>query len=148
MAPTGNRIDDGFSTVIEFANTPNVQFWEKSLKPPGIAGGGANETTTMRNTRWRTNAPKKLLTLTESTITVAYDPALYNTIVAQLQVNQLCTITFADGSTLAFWGWIDEFEPDDVQEGEQPTATVTIIPSNQDDTPQEVAPVYTAPPPP
>jgi len=51
------RIDDGFQTLVSFANYPDVLLWEKEVTPPGVDGGGANETTTMRNTAWRTRSP-------------------------------------------------------------------------------------------
>ncbi len=140
------RIDDGFATLIDFSLDSAVQMWEKEVTPPGVSGGGENDTSTMRNTAWRTRAPKGLKTLTNSSLTVAYDPAVYDEIIAMCNVNQAITLTFADDSTLVFWGWIDEFTPNAVVEGEQPTAEVTIIPSNQNDAGAEVAPDYTAPP--
>ncbi len=137
------RIDDGFSTTITLTTPATVKFWEKTVTPPAIDGGGANDTTTMRNTAWRTKAPKKLKTLTQSQTTVAYDPEVYDNILAALNLNQLITIDFPDGSQLAFWGWIDKFTPGEIVEGEQPTATVVVEISNQDDTLTEIAPVYT-----
>lgn len=139
------RIDDGFATLIEFAEDSDVQMWEKEVTPPGVSGGGENDTSTMHNTTWRTRSPKSLITMSESSLVVAYDPAVYDEIVAMANVNQQVTITFADSSTLVFWGWIDEFTPGAVTEGEQPTADVTIIPSNQNAAGVETAPVYTAP---
>ena len=140
------RIDDGFATLIEFAEDSDVQMWEKEVTPPGVDGGGENDTSTMRNTAWRTRAPKGLKTLTEASAVVAYDPAVYNEIVAMLNVNQEITITFADDSTLVFWGWLNEFTPGAAVEGEQPTADITIIASNQNDSGTETAPVYAAAP--
>ena len=52
------RIDDGHSTTISFADFPTVKFWEKEVTPPGVDGGGPNDTTTMRNVILRTMAPK------------------------------------------------------------------------------------------
>ena len=138
------RIDDGFATLIEFSEDSDIQFWEKEVTPPGVSGGGENDTSTMRNTAWRTRSPKGLKTLSESSLVVAYDPAVYDDVVAMVNVNQQITITFADDSTLTFWGWIDEFKPNACVEGEQPTAEVTIIPSNQDSNGDEIAPVYAA----
>lgn len=135
-------IHDGFSTIISLGGT---EIHEKTVTPPGISGGGANDTTTMRNTAWRTKQPKKLKSLTDATTTCAYDPVAYDTLLAQVNVNQEITYTFADGSTLVIWGWLDEFKPNSVEEGSQPTAEVVIIPSNQDDAGDEAAPVYTAP---
>jgi len=88
---------------------------------------------------------KGLITLTEASLSAAYDPEVYDDILSMLNVNQLITITFADSATLAFWGWINEFTPGASVEGEQPTADVTIIPSNQNDSGVETAPVYSAP---
>lgn len=137
------RMDDGFKTLISFSDFPSVQFYEKEVTPPGIDGGGPIDTTTMRNNEWRTNLPKQLKSLTESSITAAYDPAVYDSIVQMVNVNQLITITFPDGDTLQFWGWLDKFTPSGNQEGNQPTATVTIQCSNMNSSKVETAPVYT-----
>ena len=42
------------------------------------------------------------------------------------------------------YGWLDSFIPNAAVEGEQPTAQCTIIPSNQNASGTETAPVYTA----
>lgn len=138
------RLDDGFATLIEFDEDSNVQMWEKEVTPPGVSGGGENDTSTMRNTTWRTKSPKGLKSLSQSSAVVAYDPAVYDEIIAMVNVNQQITITFPDDSTLVFWGWIDEFTPNAAVEGEQPTAEITIIPSNQNASGTETAPVYSA----
>ena len=140
------RLDDGHQTLISFASDPDVLFYEKTVTPPGIDGGGAIDTTVMANTAWRTNFPKALKTASEASLTVAYDAACYPEIMALCNVNNLITITFPDGSTVAFWGWLNSFTPGALTEGEQPTADITIIPSNQDDSLVETAPVWTAAP--
>lgn len=140
------RIDDGHSTTITFSTDGSgditVLMFEKEITPPGVTMGGENDTTTMRNTAWRTKSPKQLKTLTPCSLSVAYDPALYDNIVEMIGTNQSIVITFADGSTLTFWGWLDEFTPGNVVEGEQPVADITVIPSNQDASQVETAPVY------
>jgi len=141
------RIDDGHSTIIEFSAASSVMgvvLWEKTVTPPGIDGGGENDTTTMRNLIWHTRSPKTLKTLTEFSFTAAYDPACYDEVLALLQVNNQITVTFPDGSSLTFWGWLDKFTPGEVTEGEQPEADVVVIPSNQNDSGVETAPVYAA----
>lgn len=140
--------EDGFSTTISFsAGGSGIEVFmaEKTVTPPGISGGGGNDVTTMRNTEWRTMAAKKLKTLTNGSATVAYDPAIYDEILALVQVNQLITITFPDTSTVDFWGFLDEFTPGDSEEGEQPTADLVIIPSNRNNDGTEVGPDYTEP---
>lgn len=140
--PTGVKIDDGHSTLISFANAANIALWEKEVTPPGADGGGPNDTTTMRNIQWRTRSPKKLITLTESTGTCAYDPKVYTDIMNQLNKNQQITVTFPNGATLVFWGWLNSFRPNANREGEQPTATYEVVPSNQNSVGAEVGPVF------
>jgi hypothetical protein len=137
------RIDDGFSTRISFGADSSVEFWEKEVTPVSIEAGGPNDTTTMHNTTWRTRAPKKLKTLGEMSAVCAYDPAVYDSILPMIGVIQTITVTFPDGSTLEFYGWVDVFKPNRIVEGEQPTAEVTIIASNQDASGTEQPPTFT-----
>lgn len=143
---TSKRIDDGHSTIITLTSPSTVKLYEKEVTPPGIDGGGANPTTTMRNTTWRTMAPKKLKTLDEISIVASFATDVYQDLVGAVNVNQLVTVTFPDGSTLAVWCWLNIFKPNRFVEGEQPTAQVTFICSNQNASGVETAPVYTAPP--
>jgi hypothetical protein len=82
----------------------------------------------------------------DAKLQAAYDPQVYQDIVSMIGQNQLITITFSDNSTLAFWGFVDEFTPGAIKEGTQPTADVKIVCSNQNDAQVETAPVYTAAP--
>lgn len=140
------RLDDGFSTIVGFADDPSVAFYEKEVTPPSMEGGGPNDTTTMRNTSLRTKAPKLLKELGQMTLVASYDPAVYSSVWDMINNNQLITITFPEGDTYAFYGWLDSFKPNAIKEGEQPTAQITIECSNQDDTGVETEPVYTAAP--
>lgn len=142
--PTGTKIDDGHPTTISFANFPNVAFWEKTVTPPGGDGGGPNDTTTMRNLVWRTRAPKLLKTLTACSGTAAYDPVVYDDIPDMINVNQLITVLFPNGDSVAFYGWLNELRFNEIREGEQPTLNFTIEPSNQDASGAEVGPTYTS----
>ena len=141
------RLDDGFATTIEFSasGSPGATFWEKEVTPPGMEGGGPNDTTTMRNTDYRTQSPKQLITMTDATLKVAYDAEAINYIVDLINVNNLITITYPDGAELAFWGWLNTWTPDALVEGEQPTATITIHASNQNASGDETGPVLTGP---
>ena len=136
-------MNDGYSTTLSFSNAGSqidVYLYEKEVTPPGYSGGGANEASTMRNTTWRTNLPKSLITLTPVSVVGAYDPDVYGEILEAINVNQEIVLTFPDASTLTFWGWIDEFTPNPMVEGEQPTANLTVIPSNWNGS-AEIAPV-------
>ena len=142
-------IYDGHSTTIDFDVASGVTltsyFREMQVTPPSMIGGGENDTTTMRNTTWRTKQPKKLFSLGTMTFTASYNPEVYDIILDELlNVNGLITLTFSDGSTYAFYGWVDEFAPDAAEEGKMPTATCTIICSNQTTAGVETDPVFTA----
>ena len=140
------RIDDGMFMTVQCVDRPNVLFEEKEITPIGYDAGGANDTTTMRRRKMRTKAPKKLLTATDLTLTVSYDPIIGSTDIQFLMGrNAIWVLNYPDRSRVPFWGWLDKFTPGPVKEGEQPTATITIIPSNQDTTGKEVLPGYIAP---
>lgn len=143
--PVGIKLDDGYRCLIALAADLDVSFWEKTVQPPGVDGGDSIEQTTMHNDDWRTMSARALKTLTESSATVAYDPNVYNNILALINVETTVTIHFPDGSTLAFYGYLQKFEPSELQEGEQPEASITIVPTNFDPAAKvEAAPVLTS----
>ena len=139
-------IDDGTPCSLTFAADNNIALKFRTVKPPGISGGGANNTTTHSNTAWRVKAPKKLKEMTPASIVCKYKPDVYTEIVALINVNTLMTITFPDGTTLAFYGFMNSFEPTGLTEGEEPTATCELIPTLTHSTGgAETAPVITPP---
>lgn len=138
------RMDDGYRTIVTFDGAA-IEVWEKTVTPPGMDGGGGIPTTTMRNNFLRTKDPKQLVDFTDLVFTAAYDPIVYATVIAvAIQINQLITVTFPDGSTVVFWGFLDKFIPGENSEGNQPIATVTVVITNHDNDDNEVIPVYTA----
>ena len=130
--PAGLKLKDGQFTKLTFNDLPTLSVWEKAVKPPGIDGGDPIPQTTHHNVYWRTTAPRALRTLTQSTIKVAYDPNMVNQLESQVNREQGLTVTFPDGSTLAFFGFLKSVEFDDLVEGEQPEATIQIEPTNWD----------------
>jgi hypothetical protein len=142
--PSGLKLKDGFSTLITIERFPTISFWEKSVTPPGWDGGDEIDISTMHNDALRTFAPRSLKTMTECSATVAYDPAVYSQIVQAININDEITVTFSDGSTLAFWGFLKSFEPSENTEGEQPEAEITIFPTNVDNSGAEQTPVLTS----
>jgi hypothetical protein len=136
-------LTDGFATKI--AGSGLLNLYMKTVKPVGLAGGGEVDITTMYNTLWRTRNPKKLITAKPFTASCAYATAMYPELVANLNYNQLFTLTFPDLCTLAVWAWIDDVDPQDVSEGNMPMANVTFIPSNHTNAIPyvETAPAYT-----
>lgn len=136
--PGGFAMPDGYQSLITFGKTgeghDNIKFFEKSVQPPGIDGGDPIDTTTMHNSTWRTFAARSLKTLTDLTVTAAYDPAVLDTAELQAVANleTTVTVTFSDGSTIAFFGYLRSFEPTEMAEGEQPEGTLTVTPTNRD----------------
>ena len=130
--PVGIKVDDGYQTLIAFEADPDISFWEKTVQPPGMDGEDKINTTTMHNVTWRTFASRALVSLTEASLTVAYDPDAYNQILAILNVEGSITVHFPDGSTLDFFGFLKNFEVQDHEEGAQPEANIIIEPTNYD----------------
>ena len=144
MAPSGNMLTDGFSTIISCTANPSIKMWEMEVDPPSIEGGGGKQVSTMRNTAWHTMAPNVLKKLGEGGAKVGFDPAVYSQIVALINVNTSWTITYPDGATEVFLGWMDSFKRNTFTEGEVPTADVVFIPSMRNGAGTETAPVATA----
>lgn len=145
QTPAGIKLEDGHSTLIAFAADPDVSFWEKTVKPPGIDGGEAIETTTMHNTNWRTMVSRQLKTLTPCSGKAAYDPNVVNNLNDLINVQTTITIHFPDTSTLAFYGFLQSVEFDEMSEGTQPELSYTIVPTNYDPVNKvEAGPVLTS----
>ena len=132
IAPDGFRLDDGYQTLITFGVLPGLDIWEKEAQPPGIDGGDPIDTTTMHNDSYRTNAARKLKSLTEHTIVAAYDPCAYVDLLTMVNVVDEITVFFPDNSTLSYWGFIRSVEFSPLVEGEQPEMTITVVPTNYD----------------
>ena len=130
--PAGIKLKDGFSSLITLSSNPTVSLWEKVVQPPGIDGGEMIDQTTMHNTTWRTRAPRVLKTLTPISFTAAYDPNCLTQLNSLINVELTVTFKWADGSTAAFFGYLQKFEPDNVEEGKQPEAKCMIVPTNFD----------------
>lgn len=140
--PTGVRLGDGFPSFMEFGNTPTVGFWEVEVKPLDIDGGEPVDITTMRNATYVTRWHQRLKDTGTAELKAAYDPAVYSTLIAQVNVNQPILQIFPDGSALRFWGFIQKFIPDALVRGQMPTAMVTIVATNLNATKVETAATY------
>ena len=142
-------MEDGFSTTIEFGQTEST-FCAKTVTPPAMIMGGANDVSCMSNTQYRTKASKKLIDLGDVTAVGYYNASLYDTFVANLGTNQEITINFpqvagesTSGGVLTFFGFLDSFTPGASEEGSAPEATVVIVVTNRDLTGAESAPEFT-----
>lgn len=141
-----DRLDEGQGTHVTFADYPSIKLWEKEITPPGIDNGEPVETTVMANSVWETQAPRQLNKMDDISYKAAYASSVYSDLVSACGKNNILTVHFRDGSTLAVWGYLRSFKPDPIKKGEQSTAMVTIVLTMQDNSGVETAPVYTPPP--
>lgn len=143
--PLGARLLDGYRCLSALSAQPNASFWEIGITPPGLDGGDAIDTSTMHNDIYRTASSRALKTLTASTIRGAYDPRIYTTFISLINnENNTVTTHFPNGDSLAYYGFLQNFEPDELVEGEMPEASFTVTPTNQDPTTgAEESPVLT-----
>lgn len=130
-SPSGRRLDDGHATFITFSLNDDIGLWEKGVKPPGVEGGESVDTTTMRNLIYRTKNPRKLKELTNMSGTCAYDEFVLAAVVDMVNKLQTITVTFPNGRTWSFPGYLKTFDPQELSEGAQPVASYTIVPTMQ-----------------
>lgn len=130
--PTGAVLVEGYPIKITFQSNPTIELWAKEVTPPEIDGGGGHSTTTSENLKHKTKSPGFLVGTNGTPATIAYATALYTRVLnSMVNVNDLITYTFADGTGIRVWGWLDKFTPGSVKENEQPTATIKIEISNK-----------------
>jgi hypothetical protein len=101
------KLPDGFKTLIAISGITAL-FEEIEVTPPELDANGVIDQTTMRNTRYRTNLGKKLVTFGPSSVVVAYDPAVIGQMHNILGSNRYITITFPDGATLSFYAVVNK----------------------------------------
>lgn len=130
QTPNGLKLEDGFRTLIAFAEAPDVNLWEKQVTPPGVDVGESIDVTDMHNEEWRTRTPRSLKTLTTSSFTAHYDPEVYESILDLIGKNGWISLHFPDGSVLNFVGVLRTFQPGPLSDGTPPEATCTIDPTN------------------
>ncbi len=140
--PAGIALREGFHAKITLAVNSTISFWEKTVDPPGFDGGPPIDQTTQFNVLYRTRWPRTLIDVTPISIPdAAYDPNLYTQVLSVINVNTVITISFQDASTIAFYGFLQSFNPNPMREGEQPTCSLTFVPTNMDSAFAEQAPV-------
>lgn len=132
--PTGKILEDGFSTKIAFSRVPGVNFWEKSVKPPGVDGGEKIDITSMHNTLEKTFAARRLVQPIDPTVKAFYDPGVLSQIYQLVNQPGSVTFRFSDGTTWTRWGYLQSFDPDELTEGEAPMASIKIAITNYDPT--------------
>ncbi len=134
-------MDNGFPFRITFARFPSVKFKEKTGNPPGFDGGAPSETATQFNSRYLTFAPRKLMKMTEVKVVVAFDSWVLQQIPEMININDQITWWFPDGSSYAFWGFLNKMDIKSMEDGKQVEADITIMPTMRDNLGAEQGPV-------
>lgn len=145
ITPSGRKLGIGGPTYITFASNPNISLWEQSVKPPSFQLDDRKDNTTSYNSRFRTFSPGRLITGQDVTAQCGYDPDDEQEIIDLIGVRDTITVTLPSGTTICFYGWLDNVDFNDHNEDDDPMVTLTIAQGNQDwDTCEEAAPVITA----
>lgn len=131
-AINGIRHDDGFGAAIVFASNPTIELWETSVQPPSGDGGDPIVTSTHRNTARVTKAAQRLVETGDSVVVCTYDPAVVTELDALVNEEQVITVVWGDGTTLAYYGYLRKYEFSPLVKGQQPTVTLTIVATNFD----------------
>lgn len=126
------RLKDGFKMLVTFARYPSLALWEISGKPTGYDTGGPIDINTMVDDMYRPKYPRSKITETPATVKAGYDLAVEDDIENMLGVPDTITFRYFDGSTKAFFGFLDKFEPNELVDGTMPMADVTIEPMSFD----------------
>lgn len=143
QVPVGYMIENGFSSLITFTQDPNAALWELEVQPPGISGGEVIDITTHHNSEYRTKRARTLKELKQFTVVAAYDPAIYETLLAQVNREDTWTITWPSDQTLAFFAVLTDVEFAPLIVGDFPQVTITIDPTQFDyDNCVEAGPVF------
>lgn len=131
-ASTGIMLEEGYQALITLTANTSIDLWEKQVTPPAASVSPKISTTTQRNSRYKTAAAPSLIEIGDSQFTCGYDPGVYTAIIALLGVPTTITVTFPDGSTLAFYGFLQAFTPGGLMESGMVEATVVICCTNWD----------------
>ncbi len=143
--PTGYLLPDGYQTTIAFALSPTVQFWEKTVKPPGGDSGGPIDISTMFNSDVRTFRGKYLKTSQKVTGKALFDPDCIPTLNSLLgrRGEGSITVHFPDNSTYSFYGYLNKYDLPEMKEGDAPELDYEIEVTNWDSANSvEQGPVY------
>ena len=142
--PGALPLRDGFGTMITFGDDSDISVWEKATTPPGVDGGDPVDTTTFHNTAYRTKWPRQLKEHTDISMRVAYAGEVRTQIEALVNVNDEITVTYPDGTTDAFWGYLRSFTPQECADGSQPEADIVVVVTNTDASYAEQGPAMVA----
>jgi len=118
---------DGFGIRISLL-TSGITFQEKGVTPPGIDGQDPVVISHNAKTNFVEKLARSLKELTPASGTVVYDPAQTAEITTAINLHQVILVGFKEGDAVGFYGFLRNFEPEEGQDGEQPTASIELVP--------------------
>ena len=123
-------LKDTYGIAITFAGTDVSLYLDpKTVTPFGADGGDAIDNTTLSNTRYKTKSPGTLVEMLDGGFTAAYDPSELAAIYGLINENVLITITYADATAEAIYGFLKSFVPNEHGERVDATAECVIVPT-------------------
>jgi hypothetical protein len=147
--PGGKPLKEGYKCLITMALNATFELYEISVTPPSMTNGDEIDTTTQHNIQFTTKAPRgsyeatPLLDYGETSSKCGYDPIVYNGAKSHMGKETTITKEWADGSTLAFFGYLKSLDFDEESRGEFPTCTAVFMQTNWDPTGKvEAGPTY------
>ena len=125
-----NTLKDAYGIAITFYGTDVSLYLDpKSITPFGVDGGDSIDNTTLSNSVWKTKSPGTLIEMTDGSFTAAYDPGELAAIYGLINENVLITITYADATAEAIYGFLKSFVPNEHGERTDATAECVIVPT-------------------
>jgi len=118
---------DGFGVRITL-ETSGVTFKEKSVTPPGIEGQDPVDVTNNSKASFREKYARALKEITPASGSVEYDASQLAAINGAVNVHQFVRLDFEEGDALGFYGFLRNFVPDEMTDGEAPTAALELVP--------------------
>lgn len=132
LTPGGQRMKNGYRVLWGFALDPDISLWEIDGQPPGFDLGDMVNTTTFHNEEVETQSPRALFTVTGGKFQAAFDPIVYNQILAIRGQEGAITCKLPNGDTIDGFGVLKSFKPTTFKNGDMPVADVEVEYTNTD----------------
>lgn len=132
QTPAGIKLENGYRSLYAFERDPDISLWEVEVTPIGLDGGPPIDTSTMHNTTVRTKAPAALIDTTDGGIVCAFDPQVYDQLLAIINEEGSISQYFPDLSVLNFFGYVQGVVVQPLVEGVFPLMNVVIVSTNAD----------------
>lgn len=108
--------------------TSSLEFAVTECTLPPLDGGDLPDTTTNDNTTYRSKGSRQFIEIGQFSVTGAFDPDAYTTVVTTINVDDVLTATLVDGRTVAFPVKMKSYTPDSMTEDAFPTAVMEFTP--------------------